>query len=118
MTVNILGTPYEIIVKKYDEEEAFDRRSIAGFCDGYAKEIVVCDMHTYKDWEHDTEKTIVECQKETTRHEIVHAFFYESGLWDNSFGIDNSWANNEEMLDWIAIQCAKIYKAWQEADAL
>ena len=118
MTVNILGTPYEIIVKKYDEEEAFDRRSIAGFCDGYAKEIVVCDMHTYKDWENETEKTIVECQKETTRHEIVHAFFYESGLWDSSLGIDNSWAKNEEMVDWIAIQGAKIYKAWQEADAL
>ena len=84
MTVNILCTPYEIIVKKYDEEEAFERRSIAGFCDGYAKEIVVCDMHTYEGWEHDTEKTIVECQKETTRHEIVHAFFYESGLWNNS----------------------------------
>ena len=118
MTVNILGTPYEIIVKKYDEEEAFDRRSIAGFCDGYAKEIVVCDMHTYKDWENETEKTIVECQKETTRHEIVHAFFYESGLWDSSLGIDNSWAKNEEMVDWIAIQGEKIYKAWQEANAL
>ena len=84
-----------------DEEEAFDRRSIAGFCDGYIKEIVVCDMHTYKGWEHDTEKTIVECQKETIRHEIVHAFFYESGLWDNSFGIDNSWAKNEEMVDYL-----------------
>ena len=118
MQVNILGTPYEIIVKKYDEEEAFDRRSIAGFCDGYAKEIVVCDMHTYNGWEHETEKTIAECQKETTRHEIVHAFFYESGLWDSSLGIDNSWAKNEEMVDWIAIQGAKIYKAWQEADAL
>ena len=118
MTVSILGTPYEIIVKKYDDEEAFERRSIAGFCDGYAKEIVSCDMHTYKDWENDTEKTIVECQKETTRHEIVHAFFYESGLWDSSLGIDNSWAKNEEMVDWIAIQGAKIYNAWKEADAL
>ena len=118
MTVNILGTPYEIIVKKYDEEEAFDRRSIAGFCDGYAKEIVVCDMHTYKGWENEAEKTVVAAQKQTIRHEIVHAFFYESGLWDNSFGIDNSWAKNEEMVDWIAIQGAKIYNAWQEADAL
>ena len=118
MTVNILGTPYEIIVKKYDEEEAFERRSIAGFCDGYTKEIVVCDMNTYKGWEHDTENTIVECQKETIRHEIVHAFFYESGLWDSSLGIDNSWAKNEEMVDWIAIQGEKIYKAWQEANAL
>ena len=118
MTVNILGTPYEIIVKKYDEEEAFDRRSIAGFCDGYAKEIVVCDMHTYKGWEHEAEKTIVAAQKEAIRHEIVHAFFNESGLQDSSFGIENSWAKNEEMVDWIAIQGSKIYKAWQEADAL
>ena len=41
MTVNILGTPYEIIVKKYDEEGGFESRSIAGFCDGYTKEIVL-----------------------------------------------------------------------------
>ena len=118
MAVNILGTPYEIVIKKYDEEEAFDRRSIAGFCDGYAKEIIVCDMHTYKGWEHNSEKAIAECQKEITRHEIVHAFFYESGLWDSSLGIDNSWAKNEEMVDWIAIQGEKIYKAWQEANIL
>ncbi len=118
MTVNILGMPYEIVIKKYDEEEAFDRRSIAGFCDGYAREIIVCDMHTYKGWEHDSEKAIVECQKEIIRHEIVHAFFYESGLWDSSLGVENSWAKNEEMVDWIAIQGEKIYKAWQDANVL
>ena len=118
MTVSILGTPYEIIVKKYDEEDAFERRSIAGFCDGYAKEIVICDMHTYKEWDNESEKTIVAAQKQTIRHEIVHAFFYESGLWDNSFGIDNSWAKNEEMVDWIALQGEKIYNAWKEANAL
>ena len=118
MTVNILGTPYEIIVKKYDEEKEFERLSIYGFCDGYAKEIVVCDMSTYKGWEHEEEKTIIAAQKQTIRHEIVHAFFYESGLWDSSLGIENSWAKNEEMVDWIAIQGAKIYKAWQEADAM
>ena len=31
MQVNVLGTPYEIIVKKYDEDEAFSRRSILWF---------------------------------------------------------------------------------------
>lgn len=118
MTVSILGTPYEIIVKKYDEEKEFERLSIYGFCDGYAKEIVVCDMSTYEGWEHDAEKTITAAQKQTIRHEIVHAFFYESGLWNNSLGIDNSWAKNEEMVDWIAIQGEKIYKAWQDANAL
>ena len=118
MTVNILGTPYEIIVKKYDEEEAFDRSSISGFCDGYAKQIVVCDMHTYKGWENEKEKTVVAAQKQTLRHEIVHAFFYESGLMDSSSMVDCPWSKNEEMVDWIANQGMKIYKAWQEADAL
>lgn len=118
MTVNILGTPYEIIVKKYDEEEAFDRHSITGFCDGYAKEIVVCDMHTYKGWEHEAEKTVVTAQKQTLRHEIVHAFFDESGLMDSSSMVECPWSKNEEMVDWIANQGMKIYKAWQEADAL
>ena len=118
MTVNILGTPYEIIVKKYDEEEAFERRSIVGFCDGYAKEIVICDMHTYKGWENEAEKTVVAAQKQTLRHEIVHAFFHESGLMDSSSAVECPWSQNEEMVDWIANQGMKIYKAWVEADAL
>ena len=118
MQVNILGTPYEIIVKKYDEEEAFAKRHIAGFCDPWAREIVLCDMHTYDGWDNESKKTVVSCQKENLKHEIVHAFFYESGLWDNAVEYGGAWAKNEEMVDWIAIQGAKIYKAWQEADAL
>ncbi len=118
MTVNILGTPYEIIVKKYDEEEAFERRSICGFSDEYSKEIVVCDMKTYKGWEHETEKSAIEAQKRTVRHEIVHAFYSESGLGESSYSVDAPWARNEEMVEWFAVQGAKIYKAWQEADAL
>lgn len=102
-----MGTTYEIIVKKYNEEEAFDRRSIAGFCDGYAKEIVVCDMRTYKGWEHEAEKTIANSQKETLRHEIVHAFFHESGLMDSATVVSCPWALNEEMVDWIALQGEK-----------
>ena len=118
MTVNILGTPYEIIVKKYDEEKEFEQRSIAGFCDGYAKEIVICDMHTYKGWENEAEKTVAAAQKQTIRHEIVHAFFDESGLMDSSSMVDCPWSKNEEMVDWIANQGMKIYKAWQDANAL
>lgn len=118
MTVNILGTPYEIIVKKYDEEEAFERRSIDGICDGWAKEIVVCDMSTYKGWEHEPDRTIAAAQKETLRHEIVHAFLNESGLMSSAGRHNAAWAENEEMVDWIALQGPKIYAAWQEAGAL
>ncbi|MBQ7792923.1 MAG: hypothetical protein IJ366_00555 [Clostridia bacterium] len=117
MTVNILGTEYKIIVKNYDEEEAFSKNSYSGFCNGYKKEIVLCDMHTFKGWENEDEETIVNCHKQDLRHEIVHAFFYESGLWDNSC-CGGAWAKNEEMVDWIALQGEKIYEAWKSCDAI
>lgn len=118
MTVNILGTDYKILVKKYNEDEAFERRSICGYCDGYIKLIVVCDMTTYEGWEHETPETAIAAQKETLKHEIVHAFLNESGLMDNCFAYDGSWARCEEMIDWIAIQGEKIYKAWKEAECV
>ena len=118
MTVNILGTPYEIIVKKYNEDECFEKERINGYCYSQIHQIVVCDMNTYKGWEHEPEKVIEGQQKETLRHEIVHAFLNESGLKSNSNYAGDSWARNEEMVDWIAIQGEKIYKAWQDANAL
>lgn len=118
MKVNVLGTDYEILMKKYEEEEAFSRRKIDGFCDNYCKEIVLCDMHTYPGWEHEEERTIEIVQKQILKHEIVHAFLGESGLCDSAHIYDGAWPKNEEMVDWIANQGEKLYKAWQEAGAL
>ena len=52
-------------------------------------------------------------EQKNLRHEIIHAFLFESGLAENS-----EWAQNEEMVDWIAKQGPKLIKAWQEAGAL
>ena len=52
-------------------------------------------------------------RKQTIRHEIVHAFFFESGL-----GGESDYAQNEELVDWIARQGPKLYRAWAEAGAL
>lgn len=117
-TVSILGSVYTIAVKKYDEDEAFSRRSIDGYCDSFTRQIVVCDMSTYKGWEHEAQETVEAAQKETLRHEIVHAFFSESGLADSSSVVEGAWAKNEEMVDWIALQGPKLYAAWQEAGCL
>lgn len=118
MKLSILGTEYTVTVKKYDEEEVFTRRSIDGYHDGFTKQIVCCDMSTYRGWEHEMPETIMAAQKQILRHEIVHAFFHESGLADSSLGFDGAWGKNEEMVDWFALQGPKIYKAWQEAGAL
>lgn len=117
-TVNILGTEYSVITKKYDEDEAFARRSIDGYCDSYTRQIVVCDMTTCKGWENEPQATCENAQKETIRHEVVHAFLSESGLDASAVTVDCPWAKNEEMVDWFAIQGEKIYKAWKEVGAL
>ena len=118
MTVNVLGTEYAIFVKKYDEDEAFSRREIDGYCDGMMKQIVVCDMTTYKGFEHEPEEYCVTTQRHALRHEIVHAFFFESGLADSSNTVNVPWATNEELVDWLAWQGPKIYAAWREVGAL
>ncbi|WP_394967432.1 hypothetical protein [Candidatus Allofournierella merdipullorum] len=47
------------------------------------------------------------------RHEIIHAFLFESGLAENS-----DWAQIEEMVDFFAIQFPKLQKAFEEAEAV
>lgn len=117
MKISVLGAEYTITVKKYNEDEYFKRADCNGYCSGSAKEIVLCEMSTYPDWENETKETIEIQTKETLRHEIVHAFFNESGLACSSNSTD-AWARNEEMVDWFAIQGPKIYRAWQDAEAL
>ena len=58
-----------------------------------------------------------EYRKKVLRHEIVHAFLYESGMWCNS-GASDAWGTDETIVDWIAIQSPKIFKAFEEADCI
>lgn len=118
MTLNILGTNYTVLVKKYSEYPDFEKNEITGCCDGVLKQIVICDMPTYKGYEQETQEFCDIVQKETLRHEIVHAFFNESGLQSSSLSVNGPWAKNEELVDWIALQGIKIYKAWEKAGAL
>lgn len=106
--VTILGTPYKIVV--LSEEDYQYNRDVDGWCDAFAKEILIFN---YKQ-DAESVKDLVGYQKKVLRHEIVHAFLYESGLWQNAYG-SKCWARNEEMVDWLAIQIPKIYEAYKEA---
>lgn len=118
MRVNILGQDYTVEVKKYNEDEAFKDRSIDGYCDWLTKEIVLCDMTTWPGWGKEPVRTVNLAHAQTLRHEIVHAFLYESGLGNSARQTNGPWAKNEEMVDWVASQGPKIYAAWREAGAL
>lgn len=106
--VHILGTEYKILI--IEEGDYRYNREADGWCDTSAKELL---LFNYKQSVNSV-KDLVAYQKKVLRHEIVHAFLYESGLWGDSCE-SKCWAKNEEMVDWIAIQEPKLNKAFKEA---
>lgn len=110
-TVTILGTPYKILI--IEEEDCRYDREADGWCDPSVKEILIFN---YKQ-SAESVRDLVDYQRKVLRHEIIHAFLYESGLWQNSCG-SKCWAKNEEMVDWIAIQEPKLHEAFKEAGAI
>jgi hypothetical protein len=115
--VNILGQIYTIEIKKSGEEIGFKRHPNAyGFTDCVMKRIVLCDMT--ERWKDASDECIITFMKQVLRHEIVHTFLGESGLWESAHHYMFAWSKNEEMVDWIAIQGPKLIKAWEEAGAL
>lgn len=118
MRVNILGTEYIILKKTYEEEPYLKENSLSGYCSSLNKEIIILDLNKVESWNKEKQSIRDVAMKETIRHEIIHAFLNESGLQDSSYKYDGAWANNEEMVDWIALQFPKMLKAFKEADCL
>lgn len=118
MAVSVLGTEYNIRHVNRGEDRYMDKNKLSGYCDSVTREIVILSLNSMPEYQYDPDKRIQEQEKETLRHEIVHAFFNESGLQESSLQYEGGWAHNEEMVDWIARQGPKLYKAWEEAGAL
>lgn len=110
MTVNVLGTEYAIDILPRSEDKAL--ADMDGYCDDSVKRLVIAGAAA-DDTRPDQKRDLEAVKKKVLRHEITHAFLCESGLAENSY-----WAQNEELVDWIAIQGPKLIKAWQEAGAL
>lgn len=111
-TVNILGTEYTIEYRKRKNDPNLDNSD--GYHDSSVNLIVIAEMQS----EAKAKNDLIAYQKSVLRHEIIHAFLYQSGLDSCSSVYGGAWAESEEMIDWIAIQSPKIFKAYQEADCL
>ena len=96
MTVNILGREYSIYTRPRAEDVKL--KEYDGYCDYSVGEIVTVQR---------------EDDPMNLRHEIIHAFAFESGLAD-----DSAWAMDEEMTDWIAHQFPKMLAAFKAVGAL
>lgn len=107
--VNILGTKYTVSVKKREDDECL--KDCDGYCDKTSKRIVVvakADDSNLDNYD--------EYLKKITRHEIIHAFLYESGLHENFE--HRQWGHDETTVDWIAVQFPKMLKAFEEAECI
>lgn len=112
-TVMILGAEWSILYRKQKEDAGLKNRG--GYCDETVRMIVIRKFHdTPKAHECDDLKAYARL---CLRHEIVHAFLYESGLSHSSRSTDN-WATNEEMVDWMAYQLPKIFEAYKHLGLL
>lgn len=109
-TVNILGTEYT--VETQSEKDNPKLKECDGLCDQYSKRIVISDFDGAEDDVMCVEN-LGEYKKKVLRHEVYHAFFGESGLRSNS-----DYAENEELVDWLAIMFPKIFKVFQELNIL
>lgn len=103
--INILGTEYTIEYKNVEDDKELEEAD--GYTDPTSKEIVIRrnNQNNLSDF--------VNLQKQALRHEIVHAFMYESGLGHN-FQHCNRFGHDETTIDWFAIQSPKIFKAFKE----
>lgn len=92
-TVDILGTTYTIYESLPEYDELL--RKLDGYVTPTTKTIML------------SKNTAPLYKKHILKHELVHAFLYESGL------DDQSWGGNEEIVDWIALQLDKINKTFK-----
>jgi len=104
-TINI-----QVIYETEEENKKFV--DCSGWCDQSVRTIHIKNRN---DNNYELNKNL---QSKTLRHEIIHAFLYESGLWRNSFTRIDAWSMNEEMVDWIAIQFPKIAKVYEQLGIL
>lgn len=106
MTVNVLGTDYKI--RESDKVNDTTLETCDGYCDTSVKTIVIDIFQQSPGALEDLDSY----RKKVMRHELIHAFLHESGLGGNS------WAKDEEVVDWIALQFPKLQKAFEQCGAI
>ena len=93
VAINVLGTDYFVHVGDFPNMENLDGEI------NYAEKLIYISGKVFNEYFLHT----------VLKHEIIHAFLFESGLSVNSNNV-LSWATNEEMIDFFALQYDKINK--------
>ena len=102
-SIEVLGSAWKVLLRKEEEEPRL--KEIGGFTDWTTREIVLEDNRTDSNV-----KAVEESIVHVLRHELVHAFLFESGLgydW-----VHDGTGHDETTVDWIAWQMPKIWETY------
>ena len=103
--IDILGTEYRILYRTPEEYEDLKEED-GGLCDSECRVIVMNSKVSSESPSH----------KADLRHEIIHAYLFESGL---SFNWTHpQMGHDETYVDWVAIQFPKLLKTFTEVGCL
>lgn len=111
ISVNILGTEYTLHICPDSKDKRFEQLNCDGFCDYSTKELFVSnftDNLINREISVSNPRYIIQ---NAIRHEMVHAFLFESGLgsdWEHK-----TFGQEETTVDWIAKQLEKMHEAYQ-----
>ena len=110
--VNVLGTDYRIYLDVPESADAV-LKQCSGYCDKTAHLIAI--------GEKSEDANLIDWPayiKQVLRHEIIHAFLFESGLGGDSVWHVDGQEHPEQTVDWLARQFPKMQAAFQQANAL
>ena len=110
--VNVLGEEYSVYTDVPREQDSIFEH-LDGYCDKTVRRIALagkgedCDLDDFTVY-----------AKNNLRHELIHAFLFESGLDGNSSWDNGACDHPEQIVEWMALQFPKMLKAFQEVEAL
>lgn len=110
--VSILGTEYRIYLDVPENEDPI-LKVCSGYCDKTTHIITVCEKEDDADL-----GDYEQYRKRVIRHELIHAFLFESGLGGDAVWHVSGEEHPEQTVDWIARQFPKMLKAFQAVGAL
>ncbi|MBR6029176.1 MAG: hypothetical protein IKP40_08790, partial [Clostridia bacterium] len=110
MELVILGSRYTVHVRTAEQDEILTECD--GYCDHTTREIVI---EGQAEPSFGLVKDYPAYQKRVLRHEIIHAFLFESGLGGDATYTEDGQAHPEMLVDWFARQAPKIYEVYMAA---
>ncbi|MFA9376239.1 MAG: hypothetical protein ACERKZ_05720 [Lachnotalea sp.] len=108
MKVSILGTEYEIKRTSEEEYPKLKKLEANGLAELYSKQLIIND--DVDDGSESCFEKIELFKNKVTRHEIIHAFLYESGAIN--------YCNDEKLVDLLAVQIPKMIKVFKETECI